>query len=125
MLLRTFQTRVRQWMLKVFPPEVIADKKERAYRLLEEVYELVQAIGVTKEECIEQLNYTYSRPVGEARNELGGVMLCIASVADCIDTDMEYEAELELRRVSTPEMIAKIQTKQASKPHCSPLPGIT
>jgi len=117
-----FQARVQPWMLECFGAEIAADTLERNHRFFEEAGELVQACGMTREEAHALVDYTWSRPTGERFQEVGGVMVTLAALCLANGLDMHAAGEAELARISVPETVAKIRTKQAAKPKHSPLP---
>ncbi|WP_414451264.1 DUF551 domain-containing protein [Burkholderia sp. 22PA0099] len=118
-----FQARVQPWMLECFGPAIAADRIERNHRFLEEALELVQALGCTAREAHQLVDYTFGRPVGEASQEVGGVMVTLAAVCLANTLDMHAAGETELARISAPAMVEKIRAKQAAKPKHSPLPA--
>ena len=118
-----YHARVDAWMKMCFGEEVAADIKERPHRFLEEALELVQAVGTTKGEAETLVEYVFGRPSGETRQEIGGTVLTLAALCNTVGFDMLLAAEDELSRVSTPQMIAKLQAKNAAKDPNSPLPG--
>lgn len=97
------------------------DKPQRNQRFIEEALELVQANGITKEECLQLVDYVYGRPAGEPKQEIGGVMTTLATLCFAYEFDMTECGEVELARCW--ENIDKIRAKQALKPKNSPLPG--
>jgi len=117
----TFQARVQPWMLACFGAEIAADRAERNHRFLEEALELVQACGCTASEAHQLVDYTFSRPVGEPTQEVGGVMVTLAALCLANGLDMHAVGETELARVWT--KVEQIRAKQAVKPKHSPLPG--
>ncbi len=116
----TYQTRVHKWMLACFGPEISADRIERNHRFIEEALELVQANGCTQSEAHQLVDYVYGRPVGDLKQEVGGVAVCLAALCTASTLSLEDAAEAELTRVWT--IIEKIRAKQAAKPKHSPLP---
>lgn len=118
----SFQKRVKAWMLACFGETISADKSERNFRFLEEALELVQATGCTAEEAHRLVDYVYDRPVGEPFQEVGGVMVTLAALCQANKLDMHDAGEVELQRILSAEIMAKIRAKQASKPIRSPLP---
>ncbi|WP_063807636.1 hypothetical protein [Burkholderia cepacia] len=120
--LAPFQQRVQPWMLACFGAKISADKLERNHRFFEEAGELVQACGMTREEAHALVDYTWSRPVGEPTQEVGGVMITLAALCLANGLDMHSAGETELERINVPETVAKIRAKQAAKPKHSPLP---
>ncbi|MDW9232920.1 hypothetical protein C7S15_8907 (plasmid) [Burkholderia cepacia] len=119
---RAFQARVQEWMLTCFGTEISADRAVRNHRFYEEAGELVQACGMTREEAHALVDYTWSRPVGEAKQEAGGVMVTLAALCSANALDMQAAGEAELARINVPSMIEKIRAKHAAKPKHSPLP---
>lgn len=121
----TFQQRVQPWMLECFGAEISANCLERNHRFFEEATELVQANGMTRSEAHQLVDYTFNRPVGDLRQEVGGVMVTLAALCLAAGADMHADGEIELRRINDPEVIEKIRAKQAAKPKHSPLPEVT
>src|SRR3984957_2280122 len=117
-----FQYRVAQWMTACFGPVISADVRGRNHRFLEEALELVQSKGCTASEAHQLVDYVFNRPVGEPFQELGGVMVTLAALANAADLNMDIAAETELVRPW--EIIDKIRAKAAAKPKFSPLPQI-
>lgn len=117
----SYQSRVRPWLHACFGPEVAADRVERHFRFLEEALELVQSSGCNAEDAHKLVDYVFSRPVGEMKQEVGGVMTTLASLCLANGLDMHQAGEDELARVW--QKIDVIREKQKAKPHGSPLPG--
>jgi hypothetical protein len=115
-----FQSRVAPWMKACFSSQIAADTVERNHRFLEEALELVQACGCTQSEAHQLVDYVYGRPVGEVRQEVGGVMVTLAALCLAQHISMHECGEAELARIWT--CIDKIRAKQATKPKNSPLP---
>lgn len=111
---QSFQSRVFNWVLGAFGWEKAYSLKERNYRFLEEVIELVQANGLTKEEVLAMVDYTYGRPVGEIDSEIGGVATTFNALCAAYGKNREVIEERELK--SCWERIDKIRAKQAAKP---------
>lgn len=116
----SFQSRVHPWMMACFGPEISSDITERNHRFLEESLELVQALGCTRSEAHQLVDYTFDRPRGEAPQEVGGVMVTLAALCLAAKMDMDECGETELRRIWT--KVDQIRAKQAAKPKDSPLP---
>lgn len=119
---RTFQGRVRAWMVNCFSMQVCRDTTERNHRFLEEALELVQSLGCTASEAHQLVDYVFGRPVGEPRQEVGGVRVTLSALCSAVDIWEDDAAERELARIEDPEVMEKIRAKQASKPKHSPLP---
>lgn len=116
----SFQARVAPWMMECFGPVISADTNERNHRFFEEAAELTQACGMTAHEAHQLVDYVFNRPVGDARGEVGGVMVTLAALCLAQKLDMDVCANDELARIWT--MVDKIRAKQAGKPKNSPLP---
>lgn len=124
MKLHEYQIQVGDLILRCFGREIANDQKERGFRFGEEALELIQALDVTKEEALQLVDYVYSRPKGEAYQEVGGVMVTLASMCQAQGLSLEYCALAELARIKDPAIMDKIRAKQATKPQRSPLPGL-
>lgn len=117
-----FQGRVKPWMLVCFGAEIAADTLERNDRFIEEALELVQSLGYSADRAHALVDYVFGRPVGEPRQEVGGVMVTLAALCLAAGLDMHEAGEAELARITRPEIIEKIRAKQAAKPTGSALP---
>lgn len=118
--LSSYQRQVEQWLEACFPPSVRADRSERTHRFLEEALELAQANGCSRDDAIALVNYVFGRPAGQANQEVGGVMVTLASLCSAVGITMDEAGSSELDRNWA--RIGVIRAKQASKPHGSPLP---
>lgn len=116
----TFQERVQPWMMACFGPAIAADTIERNHRFFEEAAELTQACGMTADEAHQLVDYVWNRPVGERKQEVGGVMVTLAALCLAQQLDMHECGETELDRIWT--KTEQIRAKQAAKPKHSPLP---
>lgn len=112
--LRTFQSRVNEWMQVCFGEEIGRDKLERNRRFLEESLELVQANGCSQREAHQLVDYVFGREVGQLTQEVGGVMVTLASLCEASDIDMVSCGRVELERIWT--KIEEIRAKHATKP---------
>lgn len=124
MKLATFQYDVLNWLMRCFGPAIGYNKPERTHRFLEEALELAQACGCTEQEAIQLVRYTYSRPIGEGKQEVGGVMVTLAALCAGFNYDLEACAEQEYARITDPETMERIRLKQLAKPRVGPLPGV-
>jgi hypothetical protein len=110
-------------MQHVFGAEIAADKSIRNHRFLEEALELVQANGCSQSEAHQLVEYVFGRPIGDPDQEMGGVMVTLAALANASGLLMWHAGVRELQRVWQPEIVNKIRHKSANKPKFSPLPG--
>ncbi len=119
-----YQDAVNRWMQACFGPAISADGIERNFRFGEEALELMQALGATEDEAMTLVRYVWSRPKGEPKQEVGGVMVCMAALCNAHGFNYEQEAQIELARCW--EKIEKIRAKHAAKPvgFRTALPGL-
>lgn len=110
-----FSAGVRKWMELCFSDRTRTNKRERAFRFLEEALELFQSMGCTQYEAEELVAYVFRRPVGETSQEVGGVMITLAALCQAADVNLHFAAIDELNRVNRPEVIEKIRAKRANR----------
>lgn len=122
--MNSFQVDVRQFVVQCFGEDIADDKKERVYRFFEEAIELSQSVGMTKEECVQLIDYVFSRKTGEPHQEIGGVLVTLSALCSAIGEKMSHCSEDEIGRCF--DNIEKIRKKHFSKPIGirTPLPGI-
>lgn len=119
----SFQHRVGVWAETCFPPKVVYDRLERRDRLVEEALELAQTLPeFTADRAHALVDYVFSRTAGCTEQESGGVSVTHAALCHAEGIDQQHWAEVELARISIPEIIEKIRAKQAAKPTGSALP---
>lgn len=120
-----YQNNVTEWLLRCFGTEIAYDKTERCFRFTEESLELVQSLGITKEQVLQLVEYVFDRPIGEPKQEVGGVMVTLAALCFAADLNLETCANDEYERILL--NIDKIRAKHFSKPVnvLSPIPGNT
>lgn len=116
------QTQITTWAYITFRQENVLDRKERGFRFCEEALELVQAVGIDKEDIYALIDYVYARPKGDKKQEIGGVLTTLAVLASVHDLDLDLCAKDELKRIWL--RIDQIRAKQQNKPTASPLPGV-
>lgn len=97
------------WSRKAFGEEQTASVVQRALRFGEESDELKQAAGIPYEQAADMLAYVYARPVGELRQEMGGVGVTLLLLANAAGLDADTEEDRELKRVLSkpPEYFTK------------------
>jgi len=119
---RTFQSRVNPWMYACFGGDVAADKEKSNHRFLEEALELVQACGCSNSEAHQLVDYVFKRPIGDRKQEVGGVMVTLAALCLAQALDMHESGETELARIW--KNMEQIRARQDAKPAHSPLPAV-
>lgn len=116
----SFQEKVERWLEACFPAEVRGDKDERMHRFLEEALELAQANGCSCDDAHALVEYVFGRPQGQPEQEVGGVMVTLASLCSACGINMDEAGDSELER--NWQRIDVIRAKQQAKPPGSPLP---
>ncbi|MEF2549081.1 hypothetical protein VQ045_18150 [Aurantimonas sp. E1-2-R+4] len=116
----SYQSRVEKWLEACFPQSVRSDPGERTHRFLEEALELAQANACTRADALALVEYVFGRPSGQPAEEVGGVMVTLASLCSASDINMDEAGDWELDR--NWDRIEQIRAKQQSKQHGSPLP---
>lgn len=112
--MRPYQKRVIDWVNKTFGHQLSATRK-MGYRFMEEAVELVEALGMTREDVHRVVDYVFDRKSpGEPFQELGGVMVTLAVVAETNGLNMMVAAEMELSRCL--KNSDKIAAKDKKKP---------
>ncbi len=117
----TFQPRMVTWLFRCFDRKTANSKTERSHRFGEEAIELLQAAECPEQDVIDLVRYVYGRPVGELRQEVGGVMTTLTALCHAHDVCLVDAAEAELARINT--KIPEIRAKHAAKKKDSALPG--
>lgn len=109
------QQRIGKWVRKVFGDKIFFDRHERALRILEEAMELAQVEGVAETQASMLAARTWSRPVGELRQEVAGIGVTLLAYAEAVGISAADEVQGEMRRVSSQTVIRQIQEKQKEK----------
>lgn len=109
------QSRVANWVRELFGDEAAKNVPERALRTAEEALELAQACRVPVETIHQLVDYVYSRPVGNAPQEIAGSMVCLYAMGAALEVDVDAEFEKEYARINTPEVIERCIRRQAEK----------
>lgn len=119
----TFQDRVAKAHVALFHDDP-TDVPERVARFYEEATEAVQSLGMSEADAHALVSYTFSRPVGAPEKEIGAAALTLASLCVEAGYDMMACAEADLAALVTPEKIAKVRAKRATRHGRGPLPGL-
>lgn len=75
--------------------------EERARRFLEEAIELCQAVGVTREDTATVADYVFGRAPGQPAQEIGGVMVTLACLAEVLGESVCAAELTEWERVQS------------------------
>lgn len=112
---RSYQSRVWAWLVLCLGTERAQELRERLIRFIEEALELVQSLGLSRDDVLALVEYVYGRPAGDPPQEVGGVAVTLAGLCQAHGLDMDECAEKELARVLSPGVIEKVRLKQAEK----------
>lgn len=108
------QLEVKEWAEECFGPKRLDDQHLVTVRFVEEALELAQAAGISQREVTQIAHYVYNRPVGQLRNEVGGVYITLSNVCNAFLIDMEAAARDTLKGCW--KRIEQIRSKDAGKP---------
>lgn len=109
-----FQKEVYMWCCDCFGVSVTFDKIERQWRFFEEATELVQSLGMSRWDAYLLVDYVYGRPVGDPKQEVGGVATTLAALGNAHAIDVNSAAITELARCWG--KVEDIREKQRNKP---------
>lgn len=88
------QRQATQWAERCFGRAVVADRRERVTRILEEAIELAQAEGLDADTVARLTTRVFAKPAGEPRQELGGLGVCVLVYAEAVGLSADaIEAE--------------------------------
>ena len=88
---------VAEWTLRTFGAESMTIE-QRTLRFLEEALEVAQCF-VSKEDAQRLLDYVYTRPVGNPKQEIGGVGVTLLVLAEVLGLSASAEEMRESDRV--------------------------
>jgi len=108
------QLDMHNWTLKIGGPEAPSIRL-RARRFLEEALELAQACNVDRENAIRIVNNIYDRPAGDPFQEVGGAAITLLALCEQAQISFVGATEIEWGRINKPEVLAKVQRRQAEK----------
>lgn len=120
--IRGFQASVKDAHVPIFHDDPTSIY-ERTCRFFEEATELFQAMGVSEVDAHALVTRQFSRPRGDQMQEVGGVAVTLASLCVVAGIDLQDAATADLVKLQTPEQIARIRAKRATRDRNSPLPG--
>lgn len=109
---KSFQERMSITCEEIFAEDHFnIDRRTRS--ILEEALEVAQVIGFPKERAHQLIDYVYDRPVGELRQEIGGLLSTLAAFATINNIDLMEAGEDELDRLNANK--EKIALKHKNK----------
>lgn len=108
------QREVYAWLVECLGQATAGNTRLRTGRFIEEAVELAQAGGLTEQECIDMVRYVYSRPVGDVRQEIGGVRISLAALCTAFGVDEDVAIKQEMANCW--KNIEKIRARNLTKP---------
>lgn len=93
------QQAIACWCAAAFGFAAATSLPQRGIRLLEEACEAAQAAGVNTEMAHKLVDYVWSRPVGELKQEIGGVGVTLLALAAAVRTSADECEAAEVMRV--------------------------
>ncbi len=102
------------WVAGTYGRASLMDRKNRAARVVEEALELFQSEGGTPEEADKIAKRTFSRPVGEPRQEAAGVQFTLLAYGYAANIDPVEACAEEVARV-TAMPVEHFRAKQREK----------
>lgn len=93
------QAIIGNWCCAAFGVAEATSIPQRGIRLLEEAAELAQACGVDREMAHALLDYVWARPVGQIKQEAGGVGITLLALCSAARLSAEVCEIEEARRV--------------------------
>ena len=82
--------------------------EERFKRLCEEVGELGSALSLNKQDALNSIEYGFNKNQGEIHQELGGVGMCLFSLAHSVNESLGSVVVNELERlIAVPKHVIK------------------
>lgn len=93
------QAALAEWAAAAFGSGHAASIPQRGVRMLEEAIEAAQAAGVDLAMAHKLLDFVYARPIGELRQELGGLGLATLLLAHSAGYSADAEEMREMARV--------------------------
>lgn len=108
------QANVFAWTQAAFTVEQATSMPQRGVRLLEEAIEAFQSVGGAPEMAHKLVDYIFARPVGELRQELGGVGVCVLALAAAAGMSADEAERCEVERVLA-KPLAHFRDRNAAK----------
>ena len=110
------QRQILEWCKASFGEKSLA-LPQRGIHMLEEAIELAQAVGVDPAMAHKLIDFVYDRPKGSVAEELGGIGVCVAALAEAAGLDADECEVLEFERVlskPTSHFAARNEAKNAA-----------
>lgn len=93
------QNMMVRWGIDAFGLAQMENIEQRGLRMVEEAIEAAQAAGCEHKMLHKLIDYIYDRPVGNLKQELGGVQVCVAVLANAAGFSADQAELQEIERV--------------------------
>lgn len=97
-MIRALQRIAFDWGVRCFGYDHMRDRRVRALRCAEEVIELAQVCGVSKEKLHLLIDTVYSKPEGALYQEMGGIAVTLAVQCEIMNTSIDQVLLAEISR---------------------------
>ena len=94
----TLQAKVASWAVAAFGTEATS-VRQRALRLLEESIEAFQAADGDPQQARALVDFVFSRPVGDVRQEVAQVSVCAMLLAGAAGVSLDAQERAEVARI--------------------------
>lgn len=109
------QQKIGGWVRRCFGSRTFVSREERCLRVLEEVLELCQVIGVDPCTIARLVEHVYGREVGQVGQEIAGVGITLLALCESFGVSLDCLVEEEYRRINEPSVIERCRRKQLEK----------
>ncbi len=93
------QRHMHEWSRAAFGHDEADSPTQRSLRLLEESIEAFQACGGDAAMAHNLIDFVFARPVGELKQELGGIAVCLLVLAEAVGLSADDMELIEMNRV--------------------------
>lgn len=93
------QQKAHAWAVETYGADRIRQRRYQGFRLLEEVMELCQTQGMTLEDFVRCAEYVSARKVGDTKEELGDVMICLDIFSENLGLSLDACHTTALNRI--------------------------
>lgn len=93
------QVKAYDWAVATYGADRVVQRRYQAFRLLEEVMELCQTQGLSLEDFVRCGEYVAARKVGDTREELGDVQICLDILAENLGLSLDACHTTALNRI--------------------------
>lgn len=93
------QAKAYAWAMRTYGADRVVQRRYQAFRLLEEVMELCQTQGLSLEDFVRCGEYVAARKVGDTREEMGDVQVCLDIMAENLGLSLDNCHTTALMRI--------------------------